>query len=79
MKGILAILLLGLGLFVLRQVSLTLALNLTSVAWFHFVGNNSEAVGRLLDLVTSATDVGFLIAAVYLGNRLLAIGKSGEA
>lgn len=71
MNSILAILLLGLGLAVLRQASLFLILNLTLLAGSHFVDNDPDTLGRWLDIAATAIDVGFVIAGVALGKHLL--------
>ena len=71
MRSILVIILLGLGLAALRQASLFLFLNLTLLAGSHFVDNDSETLGRWLDIAATAIDVGFVIAGVALGKHLL--------
>ena len=71
MRSILAILLLGLGLAVLRYASMFLFINLTLIAFSRLVDYDPETIGRLLDIVATAIDVGFVIAGVALGKRLL--------
>ena len=71
MRSILSILLLGLGLAVLRYASMFLFINLTLIAFSSLVDYDPETIGRLLDIVATAIDVGFVIAGVALGKRLL--------
>ncbi len=75
-RSTLAILLMGLGLAVLRYASLFLFINLTLIALSRFFDYDRGTTSRLLDIVATAIDVGFLIAGVALGKRLL--GRARE-
>ena len=71
MRSILAILLLGLGLSVLRYASKLLVLNLIFLATSYSIDNLSGTMIRWLDIVMTIIDVGFFIAVVALGKHLL--------
>ena len=71
MRSVLAILLLGLGLTVLRYTSKFLFLNLTLLVTSYSSDNLPSTMIRWLDIVMTTIDVGFFIAGVALGKHLL--------